>query len=76
MVWAVGEYIYIGYDLDLEKWCAPSLGGGTIIMPGLVMIGPVVWAGGEYIYIGYDLDLEKGCAPSLGGGPSSCQVWS
>ena len=26
-VWAVGEYIYIGYDLDLEKWCAPSLGG-------------------------------------------------
>ena len=28
VVWAVGEYIYIGYDLDvdLEKWCAPSLG--------------------------------------------------
>ena len=26
VVWAVGEYIYIGYDL--EKWCAPSLGGG------------------------------------------------
>ena len=28
VVWAVDEYIYIGYDLDLEKWCAPSLGGG------------------------------------------------
>ena len=27
VVWAVGEYIYIGYGLDLEKWCAPSLGG-------------------------------------------------
>ena len=49
---------------------------GTIIMLGLVMIGPVVWAVGEYIYIGYDLDLEKWCAPSLGGGLSSCQVWS
>ena len=20
-------YIHTGYDLDLEKWCAPSLGG-------------------------------------------------
>ena len=28
VVWAVGEYIYIGYDLYLGKWCASSLGGG------------------------------------------------
>ena len=30
---------------------------GTIIISGLVIIGPGVWAVGEYIYIGYDLDL-------------------
>ena len=76
VVWAVGEYIYIGYDLDLVKMVCTIPRWGTIIMPGLVMIGPVVWAVGEYIYIGYDLDLEKWCAPYLGGGPSSCQVWS
>ena len=30
VVWAVDEYIYTGYDLDLYlgKWCALSLGGG------------------------------------------------
>ena len=47
VVWAVGEYIYIGYDLDLEKMVCTIPRWGTIIMPGLVMIGPVVWAVGE-----------------------------
>lgn len=59
----MGKYIYIGYDLDLTltlKMACTIPRWGIVIMPGLVMINPVVSAIGElytqthkryYIYI-------------------------